>query len=217
MADIGFPGQALEAVKEAEGTAAGDFAVTYSDDDLKRIPRRPAYSNKGTFGKVLIVAGSKNMCGAAYLSALSAYRTGAGLVKLLTVEENRQILQERLPEAIIATYTPDQLMEGRDEFRKMIEAQMEWADVVVLGPGLGNGPYVEYLVEDILTSAFVPVIIDADGLNAIAGHPYLTSYYTENIIVTPHLGEMARLTGEGIDQIKENLAATALELSLIHI
>ena len=63
VADIGFPGQALEAVKEAEGTAAGDFAVTYSDDDLKRIPRRPAYSNKGTFGKVLIVAGSKNMCG----------------------------------------------------------------------------------------------------------------------------------------------------------
>ncbi|MFR3754335.1 MAG: NAD(P)H-hydrate dehydratase [Enterocloster sp.] len=54
-------------------------------------------------------------------------------------------------------------------------------DVVVLGPGLGNGPYVEYLVEDILTSAFVPVIIDADGLNAIAGHPYLTSYYTETL------------------------------------
>ena len=106
---------------------------------MYRIPRRAAYSKKGTFGKVLIVACSKNMCGAAYLSALSAYRTGAGLVKLLTVEENRQILQERLPEAIIATYTPAQLMEGRDEFRKMIEAQMEWADVVVLGPGLGRG------------------------------------------------------------------------------
>ena len=81
VADIGFPGQALEAVKEAEGTAAGDFAVTYSDDDLKRIPRRPAYSNKGTFGKVLIVAGSKNMCGAAYLSALSAYRDRGGTGK----------------------------------------------------------------------------------------------------------------------------------------
>ena len=52
---------------------------------------------------------------------------------------------------------------------------MNWADVVVLGPGLGSEPYVEYLVEDILTSAFVPVIIDADGLNTIASHPYLTS------------------------------------------
>ena len=74
---------------------------------------------------------------------------------------------------------------------------------------------MEYLVEDILTSAFVPVIIDADGLNAIAGHPYLTSYYTENIIVTAHLGEMARLTGESVDQIKENLAATALEYAAV--
>lgn len=151
------------------------------------------------------------MCGAAYLSALAAYRTGAGLVKLLTVEENRQILQERLPEAIIATYTSDQLIQGREEFKKMIEEQMNWADVVVLGPGLGSEPYVEYLVEDILTSAFVPVIIDADGLNAIAGHPYLTTYFTENIIITPHLGEMARLIGESIDAVKENLTGAALE------
>ena len=67
---------------------------------------------------------------------------------------------------------------------------------MVLGPGLGSEPYVEYLVEDILTSAYVPVILDADGLNTIASHPYLTSYYTENIIITPHLGEMARLTGQ---------------------
>ena len=209
--NIGFPVQALEAVRDAEPGLGAGFAVTCGDEDLGRIPRRPAYSNKGTFGRVLIVAGSRNMCGAAYLSALAAYRTGAGLVKVLTVEENRQILQERLPEAIIDTYTPDQLMEGRQEFKKMIEAQMEWADVVVLGPGLGTGPYVEYLVEDILTSAFVPVLIDADGLNSIAGHPYLTSYYTENIIVTPHLGEMARLTGESVAAIQGNLAGTALE------
>ncbi len=91
----------------------------------------------------------------------------------------------------------------------MIEAQMEWADVVVLGPGLEADPMWNIWWRDILTSAFVPVIIDADGLNA-AGHPYLTSYYTENIIVTPHL-EMARLTGRESIRIKENLAATALE------
>lgn len=209
VCDIGFPGSALGAVAEQE--EGSGYAVTYGPEDLALIPGRPAYSNKGTFGRVLIVAGSKNMCGAAYLSALAAYRTGAGLVKLLTVEENRQILQERLPEAIIATYTSDQLIQGREDFKKMIEEQMNWADVVVLGPGLGSEPYVEYLVEDILTSAFVPVIIDADGLNAIAGHPYLTTYYTENIVITPHLGEMARLTGEGIGSIRENLAATAQE------
>lgn len=208
VCDIGFPQSALAKVREEE---SADYAFTYEAVDLVRIPGRPAYSNKGTFGKVLIAAGSKNMCGAAYLSALAAYRTGAGLVKLLTVEENRQILQERLPEAIITTYTSDQLIQGREEFKRMIEEQMNWADVVVLGPGLGSEPYVEYLVEDILTSAFVPVIIDADGLNAIAGHPYLTTYYTENIVITPHLGEMARLTGESVGAIQENLAGAALE------
>lgn len=88
VCDIGFPETALMAVAEAE--EGSGYAFTYGPEDLARIPGRPAYSNKGTFGKVLIAAGSRNMCGAAYLSALAAYRTGAGLVKLLTVEENRR-------------------------------------------------------------------------------------------------------------------------------
>lgn len=208
VADIGFPSRTPWEAGEDDSREAG-YIFTCGPEDLKRIPGRRAYSNKGTFGKVLIVAGSRNMCGAAYLSALAAYRTGAGLVRLLTVEDNREILQQRLPEAVIATYAPNQLMEGRAEFKKMIEEQTGWADVVVLGPGLGREPYVEYLVEDILTSAYVPVIIDADGLNAIAAHPYLTSYYTENITVTPHLGEMARLTGDTVAEIRENLPAAA--------
>ena len=215
--NIGFP--PLETVNAACGAEEGDepkdeaevFACTYDRSDLARIPERTAYSNKGTFGKVLIVAGSENMCGAAYLSALAAYRTGAGLVKLLTVEQNRLILQSKLPEAILATYTAGQLMEGREEFRKMIDEQCRWVDVVVLGPGLGSEPYVEYLVEDILTMACSPVVVDADGLNAIAAHPYLTSYFTENIIITPHPGEMARLMGESIREIRENLVETAVE------
>ena len=200
--DIGFPEMALEGEEEEGGRPERAFA--YEKKDLCHIPERKADSNKGTFGKVLIAAGS-----AAYLSALTAYRAGAGLVKILTVEENRPILQGLLPEAIIASYTPDQLLQGREEFKEMIEEQMKWASVVVLGPGLGSEPYVEYLVEDILTSAYVPVILDADGLNTIASHPYLTSYYTENIIITPHLGEMARLTGQTISQLKEDLVGAA--------
>ena len=195
--DIGFPEMALEGEEEEGGRPERAFA--YEKKDLCNIPERKAASNKGTFGK----------CGAAYLSALTAYRAGAGLVKILTVEENRPILQGLLPEAIIASYTPDQLLQGREEFKEMIEEQMKWASVVVLGPGLGSEPYVEYLVEDILTSAYVPVILDADWLNTIASHPYLTSYYTENIIITPHLGEMARLTGQTISQLKEDLVGAA--------
>lgn len=205
--DIGFPEMALEGEEEEGGRP--ERAFVYEKKDLCHIPERKADSNKGTFGKVLIAAGSAGMCGAAYLSALTAYRAGAGLVKILTVEENRPILQGLLPEAIIASYTPDQLLQGREEFKEMIEEQMKWASVVVLGPGLGSEPYVEYLVEDILTSAYVPVILDADGLNTIASHPYLTSYYTENIIITPHLGEMARLTGQTISQLKEDLVGAA--------
>ena len=202
VADIGFCEKALEQFGE-------ELACSYGPEDLKRIPGRRAYSNKGTFGRLLIVAGSENMCGAAYLSALAAYRMGAGLVKVMTVEENRQVLQQLLPEAILSTYTKDQLMEGREEFRQMIDQECQWADVVILGPGLGSEEYVEYLVEDILTAACTPVVVDADGLNAIAGHPYLTSYFTENLIITPHLGEMSRLTGESIRDIQEDLVSCA--------
>ena len=207
VADIGFPEEALRVEPEEEDPISMAYAC--EESDLNRVPERKAYSNKGTFGRVLIAAGSKNMSGAAYLSALGAYRAGAGLVKILTVEENRTVLQTLLPEAIISSYRPEELLGGREDFKERIEAEMNWADVVVLGPGLGSEPYVEYLVEDILTSAFVPVIIDADGLNTIASHPYLTSYYTENIVITPHLGEMARLTSQKISEIQADLPAAA--------
>lgn len=206
-AEIGFPQKALDQLGE-------EPACTYGEEDLERIPMRRAYSNKGTFGRILIVAGSANMCGAAYLSALAAYRAGAGLVKVLTVEENRPILQQLLPEAILASYTKEQLIEGREEFRQMMDAQCQWADVVILGPGLGSEEYVEYLVEDILTAACTPVVVDADGLNAIAAHPYLTSYFTENLIITPHLGEMARLTGQSIGEIQQDLVSCARNYAL---
>lgn len=106
VADVGFPGQALGAMEETEGTAASDFTVTYEDGGLKRILGQPAYSSKGTFGKVLIMAGSRNIYGAVYLSASSVYRTGVRLTELLMVGENRQVLREHLSGAIVTTYTP---------------------------------------------------------------------------------------------------------------
>lgn len=203
VADIGFP---------AINREGRDFtAYTLEPRDLSLLPERPAYSNKGNFGKVLIVAGSENMSGAAYLSGLAAYRTGAGLVKIFTVEENRAALQTALPEAVLAVYDPEEAGEPCGHFTELVTEQCQWADVIVLGPGIGRKPYTKNLVEGVLANAYVPIILDADGLNAVACHPELAGYFTENIIVTPHLGEMARLTGRTVEEIREGLIPAARE------
>jgi NAD(P)H-hydrate repair Nnr-like enzyme with NAD(P)H-hydrate dehydratase domain len=77
--------------------------------------------------------------------------------------------------------------------QKILEAECAWADVIVAGPGLGQEAYTEYLLETVLSDSYVPIVLDADGLNCVASHPYLTRYFTENIIITPHMGEMSRL------------------------
>ena len=125
---------------------------------------------------------------------------GAGLVKIFTVEENRD------PEtALLRRSSPPTTRREAEtstvRFQTLLEAQCEWASVIVLGPGIGQEPYTRNLVETVLANAYVPIILDADGLNTIAAFPELTNYFTENI-VTPHLGEMARLTGSPVEDIR---------------
>lgn len=205
VADIGF---VPEEEKEREG-----HVRAWERQDLSQIPGRKSYSNKGTYGRVLVIAGAKNMAGAGCLSALAAYRTGAGLVKLLTVEENRLIVQERLPEAILSTYDSGWACEYPEEFKEYIRKETEWADVIVLGPGIGTDEYARTMVEAVLSDAYVPIILDADAINLAAAFPYLKGYFTENIILTPHLAEMARLSGKTVEEIRRDLIGTAAEFS----
>lgn len=207
IAEIGFAEMSLE--------AAGRDAAVLEPEDLNNLPERQADGNKGTFGKVLLIAGSVGMSGAAYLSALAAYRTGAGLVKVLTVPENRPILQAGLPEAIVEVYDPEAVLPD-GSFDAFLESQCDWADVIVMGPGLGQDSYVESLVEMVLSHAYVPVVLDADGLNAVAEHPHLTRYFTENIILTPHMGEMSRLTGMAVPELKADPLQAARDYSSRH-
>ena len=193
-----------------------DGIRVFGPEDLERIPKRKADANKGTYGHVLVIAGSEGMCGAAYLSALAAYRTGAGLVRVLTPEPNRPILQILLPEAIVSTYDPGAVAAGDEEWKACLEEALNWADVIVLGPGLGRKPYVKRLVEDVLEAAFVTLVVDADALNTIAEFPYLTGYYTENIIITPHVAEMARLVGKTAGEVAEDLTASARDYRDVH-
>lgn len=178
---------------------------TFSPDteDLRRIPPRKKRSNKGSYGKVLTIAGQKNMAGAAFLSAKASYLTGAGLVKILTTEENRVILQQLLPEAVLETYveTPH------------IKELMEQVSVLVAGPGLGTGEQAGEMIRQVLADAKVPVILDADGLNLVAEHTEWLKDASCPVIVTPHLGEMARLLHRGISDIKYCLPETAREFA----
>lgn len=176
---------------------------SYTKKDLDKLPERNPYSNKGTYGKVLVIAGSKNMSGAAYFSAKTAYRMGVGLVRIVTPEENRQILQTLLPEAIITTYDKDQL-EG-----EWLTDAINWASAIVIGPGMGVTEEAHYLLSKVLSISEVPVVIDADALTIISKQPALLENHSRNIIVTPHLGEMSRLIGKPIAEITDNIIEVA--------
>ncbi len=119
VADIGFPGKAVH--------KAAPEAYTYKKEDLPRLmPERRMRSNKGSFGKVLIIAGSAGMSGACILAAKAAARTGCGIVKIATAPQNTDIIKTCLPEAITGTYADG------------ITGSLEWADVIAIGPGLGT-------------------------------------------------------------------------------
>lgn len=159
-------------------------------EELGRIPKRRPYSNKGSYGKVFLIAGSEGMSGAACLAARAAYRSGCGLVRVLTPQCNRQVLQQYLPEAIVSSY------ETVKQAEQLLLEGLHWADAVGIGPGLGTGTLAGSLLRRTLQSFAGPMVIDADGLNLIAEDPtLLKGRSSDAVIVTPHIGEMLRLTG----------------------
>uniref|UniRef100_UPI0040579530 NAD(P)H-hydrate dehydratase n=1 Tax=Agathobacter sp. TaxID=2021311 RepID=UPI0040579530 len=170
--------------------------------DLSQLPKRMAHSNKGTYGKLLIIAGTKDMAGAAILAAKAAYRTGAGLVKVYTGEENRTIIQTAVPEAILSAYASE-ISEAE------IQKHLEWADAVVLGPGIGTSARSETLVSYVIKNVRTPILLDADALNILSKDITHLHFPDSNTVITPHLGEMARLTGKSVAQIQSELPETA--------
>jgi NAD(P)H-hydrate epimerase len=176
------------------------------EEDLALLPSRPAHSNKGTYGRLLVIAGSVGMAGAAVLAAQSACRMGCGLVKVVTPEENRTILQTSVPEALLLTY-------GGGPADEELADALKWADAVVIGPGIGTGMQAQHIVEVTLQHCKVPLLADADALNIIARNTAQLHAPHAPMIVTPHLGEMARLTGESVSQIQADLVSHAVEFA----
>ena len=178
--------------------AARDTKTAYTcerKEYQRMLPLRRADSHKGTYGRLLIIAGSKGMAGAAYLNAMAAYASGAGLVQIYTREENRVILQQLLPEAIVTTY---EHYNEQELFRLL-----KWADAVCIGSGIGTQKSAQKLLRGTLEHVKVPCVVDADGLNMIAKHrKYLRKMSGGNFVVTPHMKEMSRLTGLNVQAIR---------------
>lgn len=157
---------------------------------LPQLAPRKADSHKGDFGRVLVIAGSKGMCGAAVLCGSAALRGGAGLVTVACPESCWSIVASGNP-CLMTLPLPD----GRNELQNVINEKIAAADVVVVGPGLGRSKEVVASVNHISLTVSVPVVIDADALNAFDRSTDIHGQHAGPRILTPHPGEFARLLG----------------------
>ena len=175
-------------------------------EELAFLPPRPADSNKGTYGRALLVAGSQDFGGAACLAASAAYRTGAGLVEVLTHQDNRLAVLGRLPEAIVSTWESAEEAEGK------LDISMQRAACIAAGPGLGTSQAAHCLVHRCLETN-LPLILDADALNCLAAEKdagiRLLGSRRALTVITPHMGEMSRLMGEPVAALKRDIIAAA--------
>jgi len=210
VVDIGMPGYLSE-----EATSE------YVAEDWVRslLPERPPQANKGTFGRVLVVAGSINYIGAAYLACSGAMRVGAGLVTLATTGRLQSILASKLTEV---TYLP--LPESRpsllsQEAVRSIFRQLDQYNVLLLGCGMGQSESAIKVIRAILlgttkTRPQLPsLVLDADALNILAMSPGWWNRLTEDAILTPHPGEMARLAGITADDVQADRLGIAKKMA----
>ncbi len=169
---------------------------TYTKNDLKRIQRKQD-GNKGNFGKILLIAGSKSIFGAAYLSGMAAMRTGAGMLKICTHKENK-LLFSCFPEAMLLCY------EDQEDITQELLESFRWADVIGIGPGIGLDKQAQKLLDTVLFYGKKPLVIDADAIVMLREREEALKNYPKEVIITPHLGEFSRLTGISIEKWKEN-------------
>lgn len=168
--------------------------MVYKIDDewvSKKLPKRSIDANKGTFGKVLVVAGSEKYPGAAYLVCAAAYRVGAGLVTLATDKDTKINVSKKLPEVTFLTF--DQVL-----------GKLNDCNVLLIGPGLGQSKKVLKLISKLLKKDLPKTIFDGDGLNILSRIDKWWEEINGEVILTPHPGEMSRLSNFSVEEIQKN-------------
>jgi NAD(P)H-hydrate epimerase len=213
--DIGFPAVLLESEKIK-------IHLVQHSDAVSLLPERPAYSHKGTFGHVLLVAGSRGKTGAALMAAKACLKSGAGLVTIGVPESLVHTFQSRVTEEMILPL-PDNgsgtvSCEAADP---ILSFSGKKASVLAIGPGLSLNKDISLLVCKLIAESNIPVILDADGINAVSGKERILKKSRVPVILTPHPGEMAGLLRQnteyrtpGADRIRKDIENNRIETAL---
>ncbi len=181
---------------------------------MGKISSRKEDSHKGDYGKVLVVAGSRGMTGAACLTAMGALRAGSGLVTCAVPETLNGVMETKLTEVMtlpVAAGADGSAFSKKAE-KEILEAS-EKCDVVAMGPGLGQSQDVHKLVRALLRKLGVPVVLDADGLNVMEGEAETIKGRKAATVITPHPGEAARLLGKKTSDVQKERVGSAKRLA----
>ncbi|MPQ43137.1 NAD(P)H-hydrate dehydratase [Clostridium tarantellae] len=180
-----------------------DMFLTTKDFVKEHMIKRERYMHKGNFGKIVLFSGISGFSGAAYICTEAAVKSGAGLVTLCCDKDIQSILSSKLIEAMTCNF------EQKDLINKLIKS----ANAIAIGPGMGNNSNTLNLLISIIDKGNCPIVIDADGINVLKDNINLLTKSKNKIIITPHPGEMSRLTGYSVEYINNNRIDVAKEFA----
>ncbi|MBI3410075.1 MAG: NAD(P)H-hydrate dehydratase [Planctomycetes bacterium] len=184
--------------------------------DLPVLPRRQPESNKGNYGRILVIAGSRGMSGAAVLCGSAALRAGAGLVRVAVAEGILPIVAASNPCYMTVPLTQDD--DGRIAGEALAELRPWIAqnDVLAVGPGLGKSHSLSRMLRELLAETQLPIVLDADGLTAFADQPADLIDHAGPVVITPHPGEFARLLKADVPTVQAHRAELAAKFARDH-
>ncbi|HYI01375.1 NAD(P)H-hydrate dehydratase, partial [Hyalangium sp.] len=206
--DIGLTAVAIQSL-------TGPVLRLVEEADAREVlPPRRADSHKGTYGHVLVVAGSRGKSGAAALTARAALRSGAGLVSVATRSDALEAVLSHSPEVMGIPLERTGPLGPAD--LNFLVAEAEGKDALVIGPGIPRGSETGRLIGDLLERVEVPVVLDADALNAVATDLSVLRRAKKPAVLTPHPGEMARLTGRSTKEVQAHRLGVARDFAMQH-
>ncbi len=188
---------------------------SYSEIDPPVIKRRERFSHKGDYGTVLLICGSLGMCGAEILAARAALRSGAGIVKAIVCDKNYSAFCSAVPEAVTIP-VPTSPLGSPEVSPEVLRHSLSGVDAVLFGCGLSRGVEITSLLSRLLNLAEAPVVIDADGINALCSDISILRNTKSSVIITPHSGEMARLFNKTAADIERDRISYARDFAIPH-